>query len=320
MTTYDGAPRFPRIRNGYDPAMVDEFFNESGLVQRALQDEVDSLRAQLQDTSTQISRLHQEAAALTDSSPAPQAMTDRIAKMLRVAVDEVSEMQYEARLEAESMLASAQSEADAMQSKGRQMIAELEARQRAMESEYAEVMNKAREEAARITAQAVSESERMREVESLRRDQAESELHTELTRLRRETEARVEEQIRVNTQECELRVVEAKQEAERRLRVANEQIDRRLSDARRALDESNRKRVSVLEQLMQVHGTLESIPTILDSAYRELDISPDSGLALTSTVTYDTYEEKTPVEITEYSETAEYLETEYADESSHHAR
>jgi hypothetical protein len=161
-----------------------------------------------------------------------------------------------------------------------------------MESEYAEVMNKAREEAARITAQAVSESERMREVESLRRDQAESELQAELSRLRRETEARVDEQIRTTNQECELRVLDAKQESERRLRVANEQIDRRLQDARRALDESTRKRVAVLEQLMQVHGTLESIPAILDNAYQEMNVAPESGLALSSApaqeaVTYD---------------------------------
>jgi DNA repair exonuclease SbcCD ATPase subunit len=185
------------------------------------------------------------------------------------------------------MVISAQAEAEASQAKIRQQLAELAARQRAMETEYAEVMNKAREEAARITAQAVSESERMREVESMRRDQAESELQAELARLRRETETRVDEQIRTTNQECELRVLDAKQEAERRLRVANEQIDRRLQDARRALDESNRKRISVLEQLMQVHGTLESIPAILDNAYQEMNITPESGLALSSAQTYE---------------------------------
>ena len=104
---------------------------------------------------------------------------------------------------------------------------------------------------------------------------------------RRETETRVDEQIRTTNQECELRVLDAKQEAERRLRVANEQIDRRLQDARRALDESNRKRISVLEQLMQVHGTLESIPAILDNAYQEMNITPESGLALSSAQAYE---------------------------------
>ena len=212
------------------------------------------------------------------------------------------------------MLATAQSEAEGTTAKARQTLSEMESRQRAMESEYAEVMNKAREEAARITAQAVSESERMREVESMRRDQAESELHTELSRLRRETEARVEEQIRTTSQECELRVLDAKQESERRLRVANEQIDRRLQDARRALDESNRKRISVLEQLMQVHGTLESIPAILDNAYQEMSIAPESGLALSSTayetVTYDavTYDEDATAMVVEGSDAVQYVE------------
>lgn len=242
------APNFARVRNGYDPQTVAEFINEQAYIQQALEAELNSVQSQLSASTAQVDSLRTETAQLATTSTSPQAMTDRIAKMLRVAVDEVSEMQYEARLEAESMVISAQAEAEASQAKVRQQLAELAARQRAMETEYAEVMNRAREEAARIVAQAVSESERMREVETLRRDQAESELNAELTRLRRETEAKVEE---------------------RRLRVANEQIDRRLQDARRALDEIAEKRISVLEQLSEIHGSLQSIPTILDNAYRE---------------------------------------------------
>lgn len=299
MTMHDSTTRFPRARHGYDPASVDEYVNEIGLIQRSLQQEVDSLRAQLNDSSTQIAMLREQTAALSESSPTPQAMTDRIAKMLRIAVDEVSEMQFEARMEAEQLLSGAQSEAEAAQTKSRQLLAELAARQRAMETEYTEVMNKAREEAARITAQAVSQSEQMREVEALRRDQAEEELNTELTRARREAEARVEEQLRTTAQECELRVLEAKNEAERRLRVAGEQIDRRLSDARRTLDEITEKRISILEQLMAVHGTLEGVPAILESAYREVNVSPDSGIALTNALEEGT---STAVIITESGE------------------
>ena len=167
----------------------------------------------------------------------------------------------------------------------RQNLAELAARQRAMETEYAEVMSRARDEAARIIAQAVSESERMREVEALRRQQAEEELTTELTRLRRETEARVDEQIRTTAQECEIRVLDAKAEAERRLRVVNEQIDRRLQETRRSLEDISEKRIAVLEQLAEVHSSLESIPAILQNAYHEVNAAPDTGLVLTSSRT-----------------------------------
>ena len=298
----DAIARFPRVRHGYDPATVDEYVNEIGLIQHALQQEVDNLRGQVQDSSTQIAHLRQETAALTDTSPSPQAMTDRIAKMLRVAVDEVSEMQFEARLEAEQMMASAQADSEAAQAKSRQMLAELTARQRAMETEYAEVMNRAREDGARITAQAVSESERMREVEALRREQAEEALQAELARARRETEARIEDQLRTTAQDCELRVLDAKNEAERRLRVASEQIDRRLHDARRALDEISEKRIGILEQLMQVHSTLEGIPAVLESAYREANVSPDSGLALTNS-------------LDEGESTSDYLNVEYDSEA-----
>lgn len=296
--TRTGSSDFGRVRNGYDPAAVDELIGEMSYVQQGLQQEVESLRTQLDQSSAQVAELHQqlndtsaqvvqlnhERAALTESSQAPQAMTDRIAKMLRVAVDEVSEMQYEARLEAESMIANAQAEAETARTQARQNLAELAARQRAMETEYAEVMSRARDEAARIIAQAVSESERMREVEALRRQQAEEELTAELSRLRRETEARVEEQIRTTAQECEIRVLDAKAEAERRLRVVNEQIDRRLQETRRSLEEISEKRIAVLEQLAEVHSSLESIPAILQNAYHEVNVSPESGLVLTSRV------------------------------------
>ena len=295
------APGFGRVRNGYDPQLVDEFINEQVYLQQRLEQEttalrgqvedleqtVDSLRSQLAESSSEVVSLRSQTAQLESSSTSPQAMTDRIAKMLRVAVDEVSEMQYEARLEAESLILASQAEAEASQAKIRQQLADLAARQRAMETEYAEVMSRAREDAARIVAQSVSESERMREVEALRREQAETELNAELTRLRRETEAKVEEQLRTTAQDCELRIMDANAEAERRVREANEQIDRRLQDARRALQEISDKRISILEQLCEIHGTLQSIPTVLEHAYREAEVVPESGIALASTVDFE---------------------------------
>lgn len=270
--------RFPRVRHGYDPESVDPYVDELGRANREYVQEIELLRSQLREMTTEITRMRHEATVMSDSSPTPKAMTDRIAKMLRLAVDEVSEMQFEARQESEQLLALAQAEADASLAKSRQMIAELSSRQRALETEYAEVMTKAREEAARITAEAVNDAERARQVDALRRQQAEDELDSELLRMRRETETRLEEQLRLTTQECEARLLDAKAESERRIRVAGEQIDRRLQEARRALDSITSKRIAILEQLMQIHGTLEGIPTILESAYREAKVTPEAGL------------------------------------------
>jgi hypothetical protein len=47
------------------------------------------------------------------------------------------------------------------------------------------------------------------------------------------------------------------------------------------LDEIAEKRISILEQLSEIHGSLQSIPTILDNAYREANVVTESGLALT---------------------------------------
>jgi hypothetical protein len=337
----NAAPGFNRVRSGYDTDHVDEFITEQFYMQQTLEQEnqglrarlsewesvskgweqeAESLRAQLAESSSQVVSLRNETAQLATTSTSPQAMTDRIAKMLRVAVDEVSEMQYDARLEAESLILNAQAEAEMSQAKVRQQLAELTTRQRAMETEYAEVMNRAREDAARIVAQAVSESERMREVETLRRDQAENELSAELTRLRRETEAKIEEQVRSTNQDCEFRLLDAKSEAERRVRVANEQIDRRLQDARRALEEISEKRISVLEQLSEIHGTLQSIPSVLETAYREASVVPESGIALISAAEYESNQYQTDtdqaVQIVDNGHADSYTVEYHSDEAS----
>lgn len=61
-------------------------------------------------------------------------------------------------------------------------------------------------------------------------------------------------------------------EAERRLRAVEEQIDRRMNETRQALEEMNRKRIAVLEQLLELQLALESVPSLLHEAYREADV------------------------------------------------
>lgn len=147
-TAHNGsAPRFQRTRSGYDPVAVNHYIAELVLRQQAQHCEIETLKAE-------IASLKDENAALKDTSPSAQAVTDRMAKMLRLAVDEVFQMQSEARAEAATLVSAARDEAEAVRTQKREMLADMNARQRALESEHADVMRRAREEAEQLVAQA----------------------------------------------------------------------------------------------------------------------------------------------------------------------
>lgn len=136
------AKTFSRMFRGYDPAAVDAHIEMLTAKQQLLVDDVESLRARLKESGEQAAALRKEVAVLTDTSPSPHAMQQRMAKMLRRAVDEVSEMQAEARAEAETLIAAAEAEIEAEQRKHKEQLAELAKQQKAMEAEYRETKEK----------------------------------------------------------------------------------------------------------------------------------------------------------------------------------
>ncbi len=95
---------------GYDSAAVDGHIEMLTTKQQLLLDDVESLRARLRESGEETAALRKEIDVLTDTSPAPHAVQQRMAKMLRRAVDEVSEMQAEARAEADVLIAAAEAE------------------------------------------------------------------------------------------------------------------------------------------------------------------------------------------------------------------
>jgi dsDNA-specific endonuclease/ATPase MutS2 len=129
--------------------------------QKLLLDDVESLRARLQESADEAAALRKEVAVLTDTSPSPHAMQQRMAKMLRHAVDEVSEMQAEARAEAEALIAAAEAEVAAERRKHEEVLADLEARRKAMEAEYEETKNKLEAELVSLRTDADQEREQL---------------------------------------------------------------------------------------------------------------------------------------------------------------
>jgi DivIVA domain-containing protein len=148
------AKTFSRLFRGYDPAAVDAYIEMLATKQQLLLDDVESLRVKLKESGDEAAALRQEVAVLTDTSPSPHAMQQRMANMLRRAVDEVSEMQAEARVEAEALITAAEAEAEATQRKREELLADMAAQQKALEAEYQETKEKLEAELASLRADA----------------------------------------------------------------------------------------------------------------------------------------------------------------------
>lgn len=138
----ESANTFARRFRGYDPAAVDAHIEMLATKQQLVLDDVESLRARLRELGDEAAGLRKEVAVLTETSPSPHAVQQRMAKMLRSAVDEVAEMQAEAQAEAAALIAEAKTEAEAEQQKHQELMADLGAQLKAREAEYAEAKEK----------------------------------------------------------------------------------------------------------------------------------------------------------------------------------
>ncbi|MDT5258613.1 MAG: hypothetical protein QOD10_3693 [Mycobacterium sp.] len=148
------AKTFTRVFRGYDPAAVDAHIEMLTTKQRLLLDDVESLRFRLKQSGDEAAALRKEVAVLTDTSPSPHAVQQRMAKMLRRAVDEVSEMQAEARAEADAVIAAAEAEAQAARRKREELLADMAAQRKALEAECEESKKKLEAELAGLRADA----------------------------------------------------------------------------------------------------------------------------------------------------------------------
>jgi cell division septum initiation protein DivIVA len=153
--------KFSRMFRGYDPAAVDAHIEMLATKQQLLLDDVENLRDKLKERGSEAAALRQEVAVLTDTSASPHAMQQRMAKMLRRAVDEVSEMQAEARGEAEALIAAAEAEIEAAQLEHKERLADMTAQLNNLEAEYRETKERLDAELAGLRADAQEEREQL---------------------------------------------------------------------------------------------------------------------------------------------------------------
>ena len=149
---------FYRTFRGYQPAAVDAHIEMLTTKQQLLLDDVESLRARLKSLDEEAVALRAEVDALTETSPSPQAVQKRMARMLQRAVDEVAEMQAEARAEAEALVADADAEAESAQRKQQELLADMVSQRSALEAEHKDTKKKLEAELADMRADAKLEA------------------------------------------------------------------------------------------------------------------------------------------------------------------
>jgi hypothetical protein len=155
--TTESAHPFPRSLFGYSPAAVSAAIEALTTKQQFLINDVQSLRGRLQERDREVSVLRTELADLVETSTAPQAVQRRMADMLRRAVEEVSQMQADARTEAEALIAAAKDEAEAGQRRHQEVLADLTAKRDALAAEYEQAKKDQDAELASMRAEARSE-------------------------------------------------------------------------------------------------------------------------------------------------------------------
>lgn len=269
---------FTRARNGYNPTEVNERIkqlvnmrDESVHTARALKKENEAVKRSLGEANSLVASLDRELSTLKNAPTVPQATTDKMAKMLRVAIDEAARMENEARAESAEIIAAAHADAEMLRARHHDMLAEASTRQTTIEAECAEMLDRARVEAERVIAEAINESDQLRMAATVHREKAEAELSEEIQNIRAEAHA----------------------EAARHLASADQKIRQRTAGIDRSLDHLRTQKIEILEQLVKIYGRLEDMPAALESAYQDRDNNPVTVTMLSPTLAIGQHEHTT---------------------------
>lgn len=157
VVTNESAHTFSPSFWGYSRAAVDAAIEALTTKQQFLVNDVELLRARLQDRDREVSVLRTELAGLIETSTSPQAVQRRMANMLRRAVDDISQMQADARTEAEALIAAAKNEVETEQRQHQEVLADMTAKRDALAAEYEQTKKNQDAELDRMRAEARSE-------------------------------------------------------------------------------------------------------------------------------------------------------------------
>jgi DivIVA domain-containing protein len=262
---------FDVVRRGYDRSQVDEHLERVDADLRILAADRDAAVAKAAELSKQVEnqrvQIHTLQVELDRSSVPPttiEGLSERLARMLRLAQDEATDIRNRAETETAAAIAAAEADAGALRERYQRLLAELDERRVQMEAEHQKVMTKANTEAERLVSETTEQMRGFEEESAARRQQVEEDFDIAMAARRTEAMELLAEQEAASKLESDRRVHEATAEAQHRLQDATERAHSLLTDAQRKADALHTLRARIAGQLREARSMLAAAAVQLE--------------------------------------------------------
>lgn len=273
-------PNFPARVRGFDPAQVTDYILHAHGEIAVLQEQVKSLKrdaadaeAQRHQLNVQIAQLHGEVERLSGPIDSVEGMSDRIARMMRIASDEAHRTKVLAREEADELTRALREEIEAARQDRAAAGAALAQFEASAAARREQILSEAKSEAEQVVQAAHAERARLAdeaEDAERRRREAQRELAEEDARRRRDNQRRLDEQIRSSWEQASAQIAAYEQEG--RVKAAG-----LVSAAERETQQLRERTEEQVKELLKVRGdvlaSLSEIQNRIETAVRRERIS-----------------------------------------------
>ncbi|TWS18529.1 hypothetical protein FK529_14500 [Tsukamurella asaccharolytica] len=281
---------FAVVLRGYDRDQVTEQFHRYQAELRVLAADRDAASAHareltdlLDEAQDEIDNLRREVDRLSVPPTSAEGMSDRIARMMRLASDEASEIRAAAENESAEVRSLARQEAETTRREAEALLSDMTARREAMESEHAKTMRDAQAEAARIKAEAEAAAEKLAQSAAENRERVQNDFDLAMSMRRDKAIRTITELEDASKDEARDRIDAANERAEQTLNTANATAEQKLEDtntriatqvanARRITEDMQTLRASILDQLETVRRQLSLVPEALATGDSESQV------------------------------------------------
>src|SRR5215470_13402957 len=254
---------FDVVRRGYNRSQVDEHLERVDADLKILVADRDAAVAKAAELSKQVDnqrvQIHSLQVELDRSNVPPttiEGLSERLARMLRLAQDEAVDIRARAETETAAAIAAAEADAGALRDRYQSLLDDLDERRVQMEAEHQKVMAKANTEAERLVSETNEQVRKLDEESAVRRQQVEEDFDIAMAARRTEAMELLAEQEAASKIEADRRVRDATTEANRRLHDSAERAHRTLTDAQHKADILHGIRAKIASQLREARSML----------------------------------------------------------------
>lgn len=278
---------FSITMRGYDRTEVHEHLSRLDAEIRVTAADRDAIAAQandladqLDDARAEIQALREEVDRLAVPPTSAADVSDRMARMLRLAADEASETRAAAHADAAEIVSIAEQNAHDLETRQNEEFEEWTIRRAKFEESHIETLARARNEAERLIAAAEAKRKQLETEAGAKQRQQQDDFDLAMSERRAEAIRDIEELKEQARQEADRLIAEATAEAEHRVLVATDQASNRVDYASGLVHELGAVRDRILSQLEQVRMQMETFPGTLAPADNEASLLDESAQAV----------------------------------------